>query len=178
MPARLVRIATPLPRLAALIGVLACAACPGTLGDRTRFLVEAGGGDDAGGDGGCPDVPTAVFAPTCGISGCHSTTDKSQGLDLQSPNVASRLVGVCARGGGYLVDPVHPAQSVVYLKITTMPPFGVRMPFARPALDDATIACVLAWASQQGDAGLEDAGSCNGAPPPPSGEAGNDAASD
>jgi hypothetical protein len=173
-----------LVRIATLTAVLACAACPGTLGDRARFLVETDGGDDAGGDAGCPDVPSAVLAPKCGISGCHSAADKSQGLDLQSPNVASRLVGVCSRGGGYLVDPVHPEQSVLYEKITAMPPFGVRMPFARPPLDDATIACVLAWASQQGDAGLGDAASCTGAPPPPpSGEAGasdggNDAASD
>jgi hypothetical protein len=58
-----------------------------------------------------------------------------------------------------------------------MPPFGARMPFVGSPLDDATIACVLAWASEQGDAGF-DAGSCNGAPPPPSGDGGRSDAGD
>ena len=118
--------------------VTACAGCPGSLEDPGRFM--------ANGTAACPDVPQDVFVKICGAAGCHSTVDKMLGLDLQSPDVASRLTGVSAMGGtGLLIDPSNPAMSVIYTKLTPTPPFGVRMPFARMPLDDATIACVLQW---------------------------------
>jgi hypothetical protein len=52
-------------------------------------------------------------------------------------------------GPGLLIDPSNPAASVLYTKLTAAPPFGARMPFARSALDDATIACVLQWITTQ-----------------------------
>jgi hypothetical protein len=121
--------------------------CAGTLDNPSRFLRDAGA---ATGDGGaCPDVPTSVFAVTCATSGCHSAVDMTQGLDLQSPDVASRLVGACARGGGLLVDPDHPSQSVLYTKLTLAPPFGSRMPLGKTSLDPTMLACVLGWVSAQ-----------------------------
>jgi hypothetical protein len=117
--------------------------CAGTLEEPWRFT----------GDGGtavCPDVPTAVFATTCATSGCHSTADKAAGLDLQTPGLASRVVGACANGGtGALVDPSHPAESVLNAKLGAKPPYGARMPFGKTPLDDATTACVLAWIGEQ-----------------------------
>jgi hypothetical protein len=133
---------------AAVLGpAVLCLGCAGTLDDPSRFLGDAGTANV--GDGACPDVPSSVFATTCAIAGCHSATDMTQGLNLQSPDVASRLVGVCARGGGFLVDPDHPSQSVVYTKLTLAPPFGSRMPLGKPVLDAATLACVLTWVSAQ-----------------------------
>lgn len=131
-------------RAAVLGAVPMCLGCPGTLDDPSRFL------PDGGGQGGaCPDVPSAIFVPKCALSGCHTSTDKIQGLDLQSPGVVVRLVGVCARGGGLLVDPANASSSVVYSKLTLAPPFGSRMPLGRAPLDAPTIACVLAWAAEQ-----------------------------
>jgi hypothetical protein len=114
-----------------------CVACPGSLDDPGRFSWDGGG---------CADAPTAIFAVTCTDSQCHTTMYKAQGLDLQSPDVAARLVGVAATGGaGLLVDPMSPAQSVLYTKLSFSPPFGSQMPLGKTPLDDATVACVLAW---------------------------------
>jgi hypothetical protein len=144
----------------ALAGILALTAgCPGTLDDPAAFLDAARAGELAA-DGGtsegganCPDVPQAVFTANCALAGCHDAQSKMQGLDLQSPDVASRLVGVPAtEGPGLLIDPSAPSSSVLYLKLTAMPPFGARMPLAGK-LDDATIACVLAWITEQANAG-------------------------
>jgi len=138
---------------AALAAMALTQGCPGTLDDPSRFAVDGGEG------GGCPDIPTAVFAQVCSTSGCHSATDKTQGLDLQSPEVASRVVGACAKGGGVLVDPTQPTQSVLYQKLTIAPPYGSRMPLGKTPLDDATVACVLAWITAQQGTG----GSCSDA---------------
>ncbi len=146
-------------RLGVLGALLVCTACPGSLEDPVLFLADAASPDspeDAApflADAACPDIPTQVFQPAC--AACHSAALEQGGLDLQSPDVAARLVGVTAQGGGLLVDLAHPATSVLYTKLTPMPPFGARMPLVGPPLDDATMACVLTWISQQGgDAGL------------------------
>ena len=130
----------------------ACAGCPGTLQDLGRF-------DDAAAGSDCPDVPQ-LLVTTCGSTAtCHTSTDKQQGLDLQSPDPASRLVGVSStEGQGLLIDPANPSDSILYTKLTTMPPFGARMPFGKTPLDAATIACVLAWVTAQ----AEDAGALDG----------------
>ncbi len=94
-------------------------------------------------DGGCPDIPTEVLQPQC--AACHSTASPQGGLDLQSPDLPARLVGIQAQGGGLLVDPANPTASVLYAKLTSTPPFGSRMPLLGQPLDDATMACVLTW---------------------------------
>lgn len=157
----------------AVLAVLATSAgCAGTLTDPDRFL-PASTDDDGGGSGAaCPDITSTVFANICAASGCHSTADQADGLDLQSPDVASRLVGVCVSSGGMLIDPSDPAASVLYLKLTPSPPFGARMPFGGTPLDPATLACVLQWIeAQSGDAGSCDGGEStsgdSGTEPPP-----------
>jgi hypothetical protein len=146
--------------------VLACEACAGTLDDPVRFETQAlGDGGLMDGGGACPDIPNDLFVQTCSTAGCHGTVDKIQGLDLQSPNVAARLVNVRATGGGLLIDPVNPSQSVVYTKLTPTAPFGARMPAGKPALDDATVACVLLWVSENnGSAPSDDGGGQTYAP--------------
>jgi hypothetical protein len=151
-------MATTHLRIAIPFVALACAGCPGKLENPERFLdagddgtvvpVDDGGGGEAG-DGGCPDVPNDIFAKVCGTAGCHGAMNPSNGLDLASPNVGSRLLCARATGGsGYLIDPTDPKASVLYEKLTATPPFDSRMPLGGQ-LDDATIACVLAYISTQ-----------------------------
>jgi hypothetical protein len=135
--------------------------CPGTLDDPARFVDAgaAGAADvsapvqgeeagEAGALGSCPDVP-ALLAQTCTASTCHSASNKAQGLDLQSPDLAARLVGVPAtEGPGLLVDPSAPTKSVLYAKLTANPPFEARMPLGAAPLDAPTLACVLDWVTQ------------------------------
>ncbi len=100
---------------------------------------------------------------TCTGVGCHSSQDKEQGLDLQSPNLAARLVGTAAsEGPGLLIDPSTPANSVLYTKLTATPPFGVRMPEGATPLDSATIACVLAWITSSASAEAGTPGEADG----------------
>jgi hypothetical protein len=171
-------------RLALLALVAPCVACPGSLDDPARFAdaagidtgsppvvsAEGGAGGDSGGSSNssdasaCPDVPTGIFAPTCATAGCHDAKDKVQGLDLQSPDLFARLAGVQAtEGPGLLIDRTSPPQSVLYTKLTATPPFGARMPL-NGAMGDATIACVLAWITEESqDAGIAEGGSDVGA---------------
>jgi hypothetical protein len=109
----------------------------------------------------CPDIPTTLFEPRCGTAGCHGATNPADGLDLVSPNVAARVVNVPAASGGVLVDPAHPEQSVLYQRIA--PGAASPMPPSGPAVEGATVACVLSWASSLG---VPDAG-------PPSSDAGS-----
>ena len=135
---------------AVFFGVLLhLAGCAGTLEDPSRFLVDAGSAPATTDTGACPDVPSQVLVPVCAIAGCHSEADMQQGLDLQSANLDSRLVGVCASGGGLLIDPSFPGRSVLYTKLTASPPYGARMPFGGAPLDDGTLACVVAWITAQ-----------------------------
>jgi Malectin domain len=174
-PTRLLRSLLPLAaRPAVTAGALALllstAACPGTLPDAAAFLDpgDAGGTVTSPGDAAatardaaaaCPDVPT-LLAQTCGAVGCHDSTTRAEGLDLASPGVASRLVGVPAsEGAGLLIDPASPAKSVVYTKLLASPPFGARMPTVMP-LAQATIQCVLAWVTAEASGGpVADGGS-------------------
>jgi hypothetical protein len=128
---------------------------------------EAGGSEMAGGSSGssgnagsagvagfagtagsdaCGDVIARIFVPSCGGTGCHSDTSPQQDLDLVSPDVKSRLVGVpgkqCLK---LLVDPQNPEQSLLYQKLLVRPDCGVQMPLARPPLTSAEVACVLGW---------------------------------
>ena len=140
MGGRLLAIAGCLALVTATVG------CAGTLKDASAY--EDGGGGD-GGAGACPDIPD-FLAATCTGSGCHGSSNKAQGLDLQSPDVASRLVGISAtEGPGLLIAPSSPSDSILYLKLTATPPFGARMPLGGTPLDASTLACVLAWITQE-----------------------------
>ena len=121
--------------VAGWVVVATCAAlvgCPGELVDPARFTA-------------CPDVPKLVFAKDCLGSGCHGKGDPSVGLDLESPDVASRLVGKKTIGGlALLIDPQAPESSAIYTKLTGAP-FGSRMPLNKPQLQPETQQCVLDW---------------------------------
>jgi hypothetical protein len=139
-----------------------CAAVTTNVTDPAGTTSPSSGTDNAA----CPDVPDQIFATTCVAAGCHNSKDKQEGLDLQSPDVGPRLLGVIAmEGPGLLIDPSTPSDSVLYTKLTATPPFGVRMPSGGRPLDNADMACVLAWVTQQ----------ANNAAPPDAGAGGNDA---
>jgi hypothetical protein len=150
---------TPPRRWVVSCGGLALAAatagCPTSLDDPGRFVGDGGGssGIDGGdgqdgllGEGGaCPGIPQ-FFAATCTGGGCHNASDQAQGLDLQSPDVPSRLVNVMAtEGPGLLIDPSASGASILYRKLTSSPPFGAQMPLGQKPLPDAMTACVLDW---------------------------------
>jgi hypothetical protein len=149
LPLRIPVLAGLLVVALALALVLGAAGCAGTLTDPWAFETQS---DSGAGDAptvdvpspSCPDIPTKL-ATSCGAAGCHDATTKAEALDLVSPGVASRLVGVPAvEGAGLLIDPSTPSKSVVYTKLLATPPFGARMPTGG-SLDDATIQCVLEW---------------------------------
>jgi hypothetical protein len=130
------------------------AGCPGTLADKELYAaaLDGAGGPNGGdsGSGPCGDVVARIFVPTCGGTGCHGANAAQQDLDLVSPGLASRVVGVpgttCA---GVLADPADPERSLIYQKILPSPPCGGQMPLARPPLGREDAACVLAWIAAQ-----------------------------
>jgi hypothetical protein len=150
----------------AATSLVALSGCPGTLDDPARFLVDAAP-VDAGADvvvadaakeaapavdsgDPCGDVPTRVFAPSCGGNGCHGAMGAQQGLDLESPGVAARVVGVSAKECSVtLADPKNPEGSLLYTKLGPNPPCGSQMPIARPVLSATDVACVKAWIAAQ-----------------------------
>lgn len=144
------------------------AGCPGVLENKAEFDAYAEAHGDAGAhdgmnvagtspgtagtssNGACGDVVTRIFAPSCGGTGCHSAVAPQQNLDLVSPGVAARVVGVPAKAClQTLVDPANPEQSLLYQKLAVKPPCGAQMPLARPALSSADVACVLGWIAAQ-----------------------------
>ncbi len=135
--------------MASALGVMfVVAACPGSLEEPDRFTSR------------CGDVPTRIFAAKCTTAGCHNAVDKSQGLDLQSPDVGKRLQGVrSGNTSSLLIDPSQPETSALYTKIST-PIVGARMPLYAPNLDSHSIACTLDWikslSTQSVDASVAD----------------------
>jgi hypothetical protein len=147
------------------------AGCPGELEDPQRFQ---GAGLVA-----CDDRIHELFTKTCSTAGCHTGEQPAQGLDLASPGVEERLVGVTPTGAGcsgVLVDTANPTQSLLYLKLTDLPPCGVPMPFGGKRLGPRDLECVRSWiASLAADGGASDASAPREAsttdaparPPPP-----------
>jgi hypothetical protein len=155
---------------AILAGALAAlGGCPGELSNKEEFEAYAASHGDAGappshagsssgtagntgaaGSGACGDVVTRIFAGSCGGTGCHSAVGAQQGLDLVSPGVASRVVGVAAKQClQVLADPANPEQSLMYTKLLTRPDCGAQMPLARPPLSSKDVACVRDWIAAQ-----------------------------
>ena len=138
--------------------------CPGKLHDKEGFLLYAATHDATVHDDGghtvpsnvavdaslCGDVVTRIFVVQCGDGGCHGELSPQQGLDLVSPGVASRVVGVAAKGcTATLADPSNPQSSFLYQKLAPKPPCGSQMPLARTPLSTADAACLLDWIAAQ-----------------------------
>jgi hypothetical protein len=135
------------PRLflaAALVGVMAAVGgCPGKLDNKEQFLTN----------GPC-DVENEIFLQRCATAACHSAKVHAQNLDLESPNVGARLVDELATEcAGLLVDPAHPTESILYLKLTDSPPCGLQMPQVGQKLTPGEVNCVYEWIVDQGGSG-------------------------
>lgn len=137
--------------------VAAVGGCPGSLDNKADFLdagfssSSATGSTGTGSTDACGDVPADILAAKCGGTGCHGTKSPQNGLDLESPDVASRVVGVAAKlCPGTLANPADPASSIIYTKLLETNACSSRMPLARPALSQKEIDCVKAWIGKQG----------------------------
>jgi hypothetical protein len=139
---------------------LALAGCPGSL-DNPELFRDGGVGAGGGGNAGpCGDVPTAIFAPKCGGTGCHGGVGPQQGLDLEAPGVAARVVGIPAKEcTGILADPANPTGSILYTKLLSGGACGAQMPLARPVLPQAEIDCIKTWIQEQGGGSTGSGGS-------------------
>lgn len=114
--------------------------CVGGIDDPQRF-----------GDGTyCPpDVDVErMFTERCGGAICHGAgAEPAGGLDLESPGLAERMVGVPAEecSGWVRIDPDDPDASFLIAKLEGPPPgCGERMPFVGH-LTPNEITCVRDW---------------------------------
>ena len=128
--------------------LLTLTACPGRLEDPDRFLINAET---------CVEYTELVMQERCSAATCHTTVNPAGELDLQSPRIGERLVGVEAPGcGGTIVDPDDPFESIIYRKLLGTPPCGAQMPGAGEVLSEAEANCFLDWIVAQGPDGLPD----------------------
>lgn len=139
MRARCGRRASPADRRGAsllLFAVLASGACsPSGASAPDDAGAGDGGGDDATVADGSPTyqaVYDQILAPNCALPFCHGGAGDY--LQLATADVGyTSLVGapaqgpLCAPTNLERVDPGHPEDSLLFLKITN-PPCGVRMP--------------------------------------------------
>ena len=116
---------------------MAMAGCPGSLDNKADFLdgghTSASGSTGTGSVNPCGDVPADILAAKCGGSGCHGTKSPQNGLDLESPDVAPRVVGVAAKlCPGILAKPSDPESSVIYTKLLDLTCAGRRCRWPAP----------------------------------------------
>lgn len=146
--------------VAALLSALPLAACEGNLDAPERFRTGRGG--EGASSLSCPDVAAYFASSAC--AGCHGASAPSGGLDLVSPGIASRTVGVSAVSGGFLLVAGDPDRSVLYRRLAGGD-VGPTMPPGAP-IDAAMLACARSFI-----AGLGAASAPASTPPPSLGDA-------
>ena len=162
--------------LASPLVFVVSAGCAGQLeGDEASYRAQR--------EPGCNVVP--VFAEHCASSFCHGGAAPQEGLDLGSPGVRSRLLGVSAKGKGcesrLLIDPADVDKSYLLEKVeSTSPACGVQMPLTG-RITDAERECIRIWATalaggpSKGDSGTPLGPDASGSTPDastPSGDSG------
>jgi len=145
--------------LAVLAGApLLLDACPAELENRERFTE-------------CGDVTQTIFAKKCVDAGCHNPTDLAGQLDLQSPDVATRVAFVPSPNcDELLADPRDPTVSLIYKKTAHTTNCGDPMPLLGKPLSPRELWCIREWIVDTGQA-------LDGAAGAPGGDASSDAAS-
>lgn len=101
----------------------------------------------------CPnslkELAEQVFRPSCVDGGCHGSTDRAGGLDLQTSVLERELFGreaaLCP--GEIRIVPGDAARSHLIAKLRGTSDCGGPMPIG-VALDPETIDCVAAWIDQ------------------------------
>jgi hypothetical protein len=99
----------------------------------------------------CPEgiEALALFAARCGD--CHGEKDRAKGLDLVTPGVAARLVGVKSTcGDKLLLDDSGPTAAGQLLDKLRGPVAGcgAQMPYGMPPLSMQERSCLGEWADQ------------------------------
>ncbi|MGF1509286.1 MAG: hypothetical protein ACFB9M_07255 [Myxococcota bacterium] len=167
-----------------LIVTLSAVACEGMIGETTSKVPDDVAPDSAdarppdsdpedaqgtGNPSSLCDMGEVLAAPRngCTDSGCHGAQFVG-GLDLLSPNAASRLVGIesttDACGGTPLVDPDDPQSSLLLLLVDPVryaahpDPCSVIMPFQGNGVSETDLQCFEEWVQDM----VEDY-----SPPPP-----------
>jgi hypothetical protein len=96
----------------------------------------------------CGDVPESIIHETCTGTICHHSGNAPAGrLDLSSPCIADRMVGVVSScSGRLLIDPSDVSRSFVLDKLEHDPPEcgGESMPFDSH-LSPAALRCMQLW---------------------------------
>lgn len=94
-------------------------------------------------------VRANVIAPAgCASLSCHDAQNPAEGLDLQSTDLAGRLVDLTARPpcNDPILVPGDSAASYLLEKVEPSPGCGVQMPTAgRPKLSGDQIDCLANW---------------------------------
>ena len=108
-----------------IISSLLLGGCPGGLSNPEDFIGGAGGSTGR--------TVELVFQANCGNSVCHDADQPAAGLDLVSPDVASRTVDVSATdpncGSDIIVIAGDPDESYMMKKILNEPGIcGAQMP--------------------------------------------------
>jgi hypothetical protein len=138
---------TILTRTLLALASLSLAACPGRITDPSPFI----GGGGEGGTTACSIASTQIesqlIRPRCATNGCHDRSSRAGSLDLQSANVAARLIGQPSTCSGRpLVDPANRSMSYFIAKVAEATPMcGARMPLGAPVFSASEIACVRTW---------------------------------
>lgn len=155
-----------LPSLGVLALAAGCETSPAKPSNGTPATTpNAGAAGSAGsattgefGPGGECDIQALLAAPEngCTNAGCHGERFQG-GLDLLSPGVDQRLVGVASQtdacGGELLVNPQNIDDSLLLRVIDPARfktnPCGVMMPFGNPnGVSPAALSCFEGWASK------------------------------
>lgn len=122
--------------------LLVLSGCPGSLSNPELFDEEASC------VGGTDNIPQLLRETCGGDTTCHGVNNPQLGLDLVSPDVASRLVGVtstCMQR--VLIEPGAPESSYVLTKVLEQPPCGLRMPLDGN-LEPRDQACLQQWVQE------------------------------
>ena len=128
-------------RWLSLLGSAVAIGCAGELDNPGAF--------DLGGGGSTGATVDAVFETSCGRSTCHNAADLAGNLDLVSPGVAERTVGVAVSNADCstqtLVIAGDPDGSYLLRKIVNAPGIcGAQMPIEMP-LDPTDTAVIEQW---------------------------------
>ena len=137
----------------------ACHACDGN-GDGTVTINEIIAAVNAALNG-CAALPTVtlaqiqqtIFTPLCATLGCHSGPSPTGSLSLEDGQSHGQLVNVppivtlAAQAGQLRVDPGHPENSFLLVKVSGTPPLGEGspMPLTGNALTPAQIEMIRDW---------------------------------
>ena len=111
-----------------------------------------GGGGGNGGGGNTDTVSFAndvrpILLASCAIAACHGSAPIQSGLNMGTATW-TQIRNASGSVGGTVVIPSNASSSNLYLKTTSSPPFGSRMPFGEAPLSSAQQIAIRDWINQ------------------------------